>query len=148
MGDCKFFKVSLLLFVAVILISSLPLPLLGGNSYQKFPLRIELKNRAEIGDLVKLGIGISNMKGNWVEAYVTQDEFKLVKDKGFDIPWIPDYARLMADNLWEATKGRKNPMDAYHTYEELTAELDSIAAEHPDICHLQSIGKSVQGRDL
>jgi hypothetical protein len=38
--------------------------------------------------------------------------------------------------------------EAYHTYPELTAELHAIAAAHPDIAKLSSIGKSYQGREL
>jgi hypothetical protein len=38
--------------------------------------------------------------------------------------------------------------EAYHTYPELTTELQAIAAAHPDIAALSSIGKSYQGRDL
>ena len=38
--------------------------------------------------------------------------------------------------------------EAYHTYPELTDELHAIAAAHPDIASLRSIGKSYQGREL
>jgi carboxypeptidase T len=38
--------------------------------------------------------------------------------------------------------------EAYHTYPELTAELHAIAAAHPEIASLRSIGKSYVGRDL
>jgi hypothetical protein len=38
--------------------------------------------------------------------------------------------------------------NAFHTYAEVTAELHQIAAAHPDIARLSSIGKSYQGRQL
>jgi len=37
---------------------------------------------------------------------------------------------------------------AYHTQEEAYAEMDSVANAHPDICQLQSIGLSIEGRDI
>lgn len=38
--------------------------------------------------------------------------------------------------------------DAYHTYQEITENLQHLAADHPDRCQLTSIGKSVEGRDI
>ncbi|MGQ9811677.1 MAG: M14 family zinc carboxypeptidase [bacterium] len=37
---------------------------------------------------------------------------------------------------------------AYHTQEEVYAELDSIADAHPDICRMESIGLSIENRDI
>jgi carboxypeptidase T len=36
----------------------------------------------------------------------------------------------------------------FHTYDELTAEVQAVAAAHPDIVSLSSIGKSYKGRQL
>ena len=38
--------------------------------------------------------------------------------------------------------------EGYHSYTELTTEVAAVAAAHPDIVSLFSIGKSYQGRDL
>lgn len=95
-----------------------------------------------------MGLDIDAVHRGYLIAYLSHQEFDLVQSKGFKIVKIPNYAKLMADSLWQATKDTKNPMDAYHTYGELTAELDSIATEYPDICHLESIGQSVQGKQL
>ena len=38
--------------------------------------------------------------------------------------------------------------EGYHSYTELTAEVAAVAAAHPDIVHLFSIGKSYKGREL
>lgn len=37
---------------------------------------------------------------------------------------------------------------AYHTYAEMVADIQAVAAAHPDLVALQSIGKSYRGRDL
>ena len=37
---------------------------------------------------------------------------------------------------------------AYHTYDEMVADVDSVVAAHPDIARKFSIGKSYEGRDL
>ncbi|MET1231713.1 MAG: M14 family metallopeptidase, partial [Candidatus Limnocylindrales bacterium] len=41
------------------------------------------------------------------------------------------------------------PADSgYHTYSEMVAEVQSVAAAHPDIVSLFSIGKTYKGRDI
>jgi hypothetical protein len=37
---------------------------------------------------------------------------------------------------------------AYHTQEETYADMSEVAAAHPDICSVQSIGTSIEGRDI
>ena len=37
---------------------------------------------------------------------------------------------------------------AYHTYAEMVTEIQAVAAAHPDIVEVHSIGKSYQGRDI
>ncbi|RME01895.1 MAG: hypothetical protein D6814_00635, partial [Calditrichaeota bacterium] len=46
--------------------------------------------------------------------------------------------------------GTPPPADAglYHTYAEINQELHALAAAHPQIARVQSIGKSVENRDL
>lgn len=39
-------------------------------------------------------------------------------------------------------------MGAYHTYEEVIAEIDQLITSHPNITHKQTIGQSIEGRDL
>lgn len=40
------------------------------------------------------------------------------------------------------------PDEGYHTSQEVEAELRDLAAKFPSIVHLESIGKSVEGRDI
>lgn len=55
---------------------------------------------------------------------------------------IPDIEKHMID------VGVLGVGGAYHTQEEVYAELDSIADAHPDICRLESIGLSIENRDI
>jgi hypothetical protein len=94
-------------------------------------------------------IDIENIKKkNEVYAYVTKNEYDQLAALGYPIEAIPDPAKIYADSLWLATRFSSNPLDAYHTFEELTAELQQYAQQYPEICFLESIGKSLQGRDL
>ncbi len=55
---------------------------------------------------------------------------------------IPDVDRYIHE------RGVLGVGSAYHTQEEAYAEMDSVATAHPDICQLQSIGLSIEGRDI
>ena len=112
------------------------------------PAEVVLKDRAELDRLVKLDISIDRVKDNVVTVYVSPEEFEQIRTAGFQIQWIPNRAKMYADSLWQATKGTADLMAAYHTYEELVADLDSIANAHPALCRLDSIGASVLGRGL
>ena len=39
-------------------------------------------------------------------------------------------------------------LDRFLRYDELTAELHAMAAAHPDLLQVESIGRSHEGRDL
>ncbi len=39
-------------------------------------------------------------------------------------------------------------LGAYHTYDETVAEVESLAAQYPAICRLETLGQSVEGRPL
>jgi len=44
--------------------------------------------------------------------------------------------------------GARADLGVYHTYDEMTAELENLTAAHPDILRLESIGKTYEGREL
>jgi subtilisin-like proprotein convertase family protein len=112
------------------------------------PAEVVLKSRSELDGLFKLDVDIDKVLGDVATVYVTPEEFDQIKARGMQIGWIPNRAKLYADSLWLATKGTANPLAAYHTYEELVADLDSIATAYPSICRLDSIGATVLGRGL
>jgi hypothetical protein len=43
---------------------------------------------------------------------------------------------------------RANDLGVYHTYDEMVSELQNLAAAHPEILRLQSIGRTYEGRDI
>lgn len=56
---------------------------------------------------------------------------------------IPDEIRI-------TISARADPLNttAYHSWDEMVVELNQIAADHPDITYLTSLGKSWEGRDI
>jgi len=56
---------------------------------------------------------------------------------------------LLGATVAPALAGNFPPKDSrYHTYAEMAAEIHAVAAAHPSIVRVFSIGKSYQGREL
>lgn len=80
--------------------------------------------------------------------WVDEHEFESLRSEGWEIRWVPEEELVH----WEAPKGIADefitPATAYPTYDQLTLFLERMVEEHPDLCRLESIGQSVQGREL
>ncbi len=61
----------------------------------------------------------------------------------------PNHEILIADvDEYVRNLGILGIGSAYHTYEEVNAEMDSIEALYPDICRVDSIGETWEGRTI
>ena len=118
------------------------------NFFDRNPVEIEGLNLFDVQRLVEMEIDVDAVSGSTMRAYLTKEEFEIIRAQGYAVRWIPNEAKIMRDALWEATKDTKDPMVTYHTFAELTAELQAIAAANPTICHVESAGYSHQGREL
>ncbi len=83
-----------------------------------------------------------------LRVYLKPEMLEQLRLSGIEPYPIPDKTRIYADSLWEATRYTVNPLNGYHTYEEVTAELQLLAAQYPAICDLLSIGQTVEGREM
>ncbi|MBL7190207.1 succinylglutamate desuccinylase/aspartoacylase family protein [bacterium] len=110
--------------------------------------RMQAQSTADIQYLIQNDYHIQNVDGLTVYLYLNAEELSRLQGKGYDVKYIPNPAKEYADDLKARTWDTDDPMDDYHTFEELTAELQAIAAAHPAICNLISAGLSVQGREL
>ncbi|HEX6852806.1 MAG TPA: M14 family zinc carboxypeptidase [Candidatus Polarisedimenticolaceae bacterium] len=109
-----------------------------GEPGRVFAVRVELNDRlADLKLFHDLDLDVDGVFGTWARVYVIEEELGKLRELGF-----------VASELPEEIPGPEPEAAAYHTYETLTAELQQIAADHPSIARLHSIGKSVQGRDL
>ncbi len=83
-----------------------------------------------------------------VDVWVDESEFQQLVLEGWEIQWVPD----LELPYWEPPKGLAEdfitPATQYPTFEQLTAFLQRMAIDYPDLCRIESIGQSVQGREL
>ncbi|HOB53202.1 MAG TPA: M14 family zinc carboxypeptidase, partial [Acidobacteriota bacterium] len=110
--------------------------------------RVDVTAPMDMRLLQKLGVDIDRVDGRTVHAYVNSEEFEKASALGLAIAWEPDPAAERFRTLLAQGERSGNPLEAYHDYDELTAELQNQAASRPDICLLLSAGRSVQNREL
>jgi len=112
----------------------------------RYPVEIAIGEHSHVYELAGLGIDIDSVGEGWVRAYVSDSEAETVRGLGFEVERIPNQALRM----WRAIRDAEalGEKDEYHDYTELTAYLQGVAADHPGITRLISIGKTVQNRDL
>jgi hypothetical protein len=112
----------------------------------KFPVMISVTDHADVYRVARLGVDIDAVGEGWVRAYVNEAEVEALESLGFAVERIPNQALRMWRSLQEA--GDLGTKDVYHDYDALTTYLQTVAADHPAITELISIGHSVQGREL
>ena len=122
---------------------------LGFSRAEKRLVEINFDQLTQLHQLVEMGIDLDHHRTlTEVHAFVTDEEFESIRQLNFGIKIIPNQAKLYYEELKNNSQDSRNPMEAYHDYNELTAFMQDIADSYPDITHLESIGQSVQGREL
>ena len=122
---------------------------LGFSLPEKRTVEITFNELTELQQLVEMGIDLDHHRTlSEVHAFVTDEEFEQIQQLNFEIKEIPNQAKLYFEELKNNPQDSRNPMGDYHNYNELTAFMQEIADQYPDITRLESIGQSVQGREL
>jgi len=118
----------------------------------KYPVEISIPHHGAVYELAGLGLDIDAVGDGWVRAYLNDEEVGVVRELGFEVKRIPNEALRMWRAIREAevldVPDAPDILDEYHDYTQLTAYLQGVAADHPGITRLISIGKTVQNREL
>ena len=124
-----------LLLIPVLLLLLAP----GGLRAQagsSIPVKIYISSHDDVYKFRALGVGIEELRNGYIEARVSEAKAKELQDLGWKVEKmmpVPEEEKIVT---------------AYHNYSWLTAKLDSVHANYPNITRLISIGTSVQGREL
>ena len=114
----------------------------------RLPAEIEWSDRSQLLELTNRGFIIEHPLKGKAEIWLAPEQFESLQKEGWRVQWIPDQAEQMWCSLRTKHAGKSRTLGNYHTYADLTAALQSLAAQYPALCRLMSIGKSHQGRDL
>lgn len=127
------FTLSRLLFVLVVIHSNLTL------ASMRF-IQVEASQREQRSEISNHGMSIEFIRSDSVWGFANESSIKKLTASGFKVlsNLVPEIAR----------GGHGGATQPYHTFEQIQANLQAIALKNPDLAQLQSIGKSIENRDL
>ena len=119
----------------------------SATSYDTYS--IILKSSKDLDRITQTGAIIDHYhNGKEVHILATESQYYTIINSDINIKKIENKARQYYLELLEETRDSDNPMRDYHDYNELTEFLVNISNTYPSITNLNSIGQSVQGREL
>ena len=88
-------------------------------------------------------VHVDGVFGDWARLYLTQEEFEKLQRLGYGVSLLPlqPVPRPEAPQR-PGESGLRTIPTTYHTYDTLTAELNSIATAHPGLTRLFTLGTS------
>lgn len=99
---------------------------------------IPLQNHSSVYDLSRRDITIIHAGKDFAKVLVEDVEIEYLRAAGYSVDIIIDDYQTYKDSIFER--------GFYHTYDQVYAVLDSFVQDYPDICRLDTLGFSVQGR--
>jgi hypothetical protein len=114
----------------------------------EYYFRFKITGEAELEQITRM-ISIDNLKSDTVYAYANHQQLKQFQKKTdfsltfLEHPGAKTKGVIMADSIAEMAEWNKYP-----TYEVYVQMMENYAASYPDICNLESIGNTVDGREL
>lgn len=109
---------------------------------------VELTSKLDLDAINETGGIIDRVIGLRAEVYLTENAAAELRLRGLLVEWIPDPSVEYGRALWERTRDTRDPLDAYHTNDEIRTLFAGWRAAYPAIFQYDSIGMSVQGRPL
>ena len=125
-------------------------------------VRVTVRSQAELDAVLDLAVTVWSERVGVgpVEVLVDPAGFKQLRAMGLDpyvviddIQVLIDAERAQIEAAARQPKAERAPGDGsffqtYHDYDGINDYLDTLAAARPDLAHVETIGQSLQGRDM
>ncbi|MBT3252169.1 MAG: hypothetical protein HOB17_11845 [Candidatus Marinimicrobia bacterium] len=123
---------------------------LSGLLWSQTPIetyfRLPLQSPSEMQKISKT-VSIAKVEDNWIYAYANGKGMEKFQKYNIYYETLPHpnelFSTIMASSLEEVRE-----WDYYPTYEQYVEMMYDFATNYPDICHLENIGYSIEGREL
>jgi hypothetical protein len=109
-------------------------------------LKMSISSHKEIGTLTRI-VSIDNVIGNEVYAYANPPQLEKLKALGYTFEVLPHPGTLIIPRM-ASTKEEMRDWDYYPTYDAYVDMMYQFEADYSDLCRIENIGQTVQGRDL
>ena len=134
---CKVVLISIVLLSLVLVAQAV-----ASETYFKF----NIESREELLKLTRV-ISIDNVKDKEVYAYANDDQLAEFEKLGYAYTVLPHPGSLISPKMATTKDGMKD-WDSYPSYETYVDMMYQFETDYPNICDVQTIGYSVQGREI
>ena len=132
-------KKTFLIFLSIILTVSI-------SFSQEYIFKFNVNNKSEINDL-SCQMSIDKVQGNEVVAYANEAEFTEFKKLGYEYELMPHPSEGKSLTM-ATTVAQMENWDRYPTHEVLLEMMQQLATDYPEICRVETIGNSEEGRSV
>ncbi|NQV18702.1 MAG: carboxypeptidase regulatory-like domain-containing protein [Armatimonadetes bacterium] len=108
--------------------------------------KFSINSKNELEKLTGI-ISIDNVIGNEVFAYANQSEFEEFQKLGYLYEILPNPSTLIIPEM-ASSPDQMRDWDYYPTYEAYIDMMYQFETDYPDLCIIQNIGYSVNGREI
>jgi len=117
-------------------------PIEAAQSARKMVLAVSPEELAQLYDSRPPSIELAGPSvHSWPVVIVSEEGLKLLTDAG--VAFV-----VLDDDLTRNLRSLGSDMGKYHTYEETEEELRTLESQYPELMVVQSIGQSIQQREL
>lgn len=111
--------------------------------------KFSIKNKEKLEKLTRI-ISIDNYKNGTVFAYANNAQLKKFKaETDYQITMLTHPSKDKTKVIEMATTvGEMSNWDKYPTYEVYVQMMNDFASDYPNLCSIENIGTTVEGRDL
>lgn len=125
------------------------LPFKGQTQIVEYYFRFTEPNRNAVNTTITRTVSIDNIKGDTIYAFANQQELDALLKLGYKVETLPLPSTLSAKSIVMAsTVAEMANWDRYPTYEVYRDLMKKFEADYPNLCKLDSIGTSINGRKL
>ncbi len=108
-------------------------------------VQIQGLSRDQIVEMANAGYDIARVGPDFLEVVLDTQRLKSLKQIGIEhTVLVPDLNAMVRRRL----SAQKDAAQPYYTYDTMTATLKKWVAAYPNICRMESIGKSCENRDI
>ena len=112
---------------------------------KEYYFKFKIKDQSELDKITRI-ISIDNVKDNKVYAYALQHELDQFLEMGYKVEYIEK--QIPKSITMATTVADMSNWDKYPTYEVYRQMMKNFQSDFPDICKLDSIGTTNDGRQL
>lgn len=112
----------------------------------EYYFRFRVIDQSEISKITRI-ISIDNFKDGYFYAYANDEQLQKFYDYGYFCEFITHPGRLYKPKMTSETENGRI-WTAYPTYDAFITIMNQFALAFPDICSVESLGNTVNGREI